>query len=285
METELQQTILIVDDDADLAEMLRAYFSVQGYTVCATPLGEKALTLAYEQPPDLILLDIHLPDLDGFTVCSRLQASHKTRHIPIIFLTEARERPNVLHGLELGVVDYITKPFDVQELRLRVRNVLRRVASAGAENPVTGLPEGAQVDRVLADIAAGSYSDCGVLAVALMGIDAFRELYGFVASDDVLRVTSLTITSAATEVGGSDAFSGHLEQHTFLILVPANRVDELIARITSRLGGLLEYFYPGDNRGPNARTEDRLRLRTCCLDTHTARSTNGIELRERLKIC
>ena len=149
MPTERQQIILIVDDDTDLTEMLGAYLNVQGYTVCVTSMGEQTLALASEQQPDLILLDIHLPDLDGFEVCNRLQASHKTRHIPIIFLTELRERPDKLHGLQLGVIDYITKPFDVQELRLRVRNTLRRVASTGKENPVTGLPEGVKVDDVL----------------------------------------------------------------------------------------------------------------------------------------
>jgi DNA-binding response OmpR family regulator len=282
MSTEHQQTILIVDDDTDLVEMLGAYLNVQGYTVYATSMGEQALPMASEQQPDLVLLDIHLPDLDGFEVCNQLQASHKTRHIPIIFLTEMRERPDKLHGLQLGVVDYITKPFDVQELRLRVRNTLRRVASAGTENPVTGLPEAAQVDEVLAKIVAGVCPDCGLLAIALLGLETFRELYGFVASDDVLRVTSLTTTTAAREVGGSSTFCGHLDEHTFLIIVPADKMDGLIQRITDRLGKLLEYFYPGDNRAPNARTDDRLRLRMSTLDASSGSLTDVAGLKEQL---
>ncbi len=262
---------MIVDDDADLTEMLGAYLNVQGYAVCTTSMGEQALTLASEQQPDLVLLDIHLPDLDGFEVCNRLQASHKTRHIPIIFLTEMRERPDKLHGLQLGVVDYITKPFDVQELRLRVRNTLRRVASTGTENPVTGLPDGAQADEVLATIVTGGCPDCGLLALALLGLESFRDLYGFVASDDVLRVASLTISNAALEVGGSGTFCGHLDEYTFLIIVLADRMEELMQRIDDRLGRLLEYFYPGDNRAPNARTDDRLRL---CMSTIDARTSS-----------
>lgn len=284
MTIERQQTILIVDDDIDLAEMLGAYLNVQGYAVCATSMGEQALALASEQQPDLVLLDIHLPDLDGYEVCNRLQTSHKTRHIPIIFLTEMRERPDKLHGLQLGV-DYITKPFDVQELRLRVRNTLRRAASAGMENPVTGLPEGAPVDEVLTRIVAGMVPDCGLLAVVLLGLESFRELYGFVASDDVLRVTSLTTSTAAREVGGTSTFCGHLDERTFLIIVPADRMAELIQRITERLGRLLEYFYPGDNRAPNARTDDRLRLQMNCLDTIRDPFMDSAELKERLKNC
>ena len=99
-----------------------------------------------------------------------------------------------------------------------MRNTLRRVASAGMENPVTGLPEGSRIDEILASIVADECPDCGVLTVALLGLDSFRELYGFVASDDVLRVTSLTVASAARECGGLDAFCGHLYEHTFLIL-------------------------------------------------------------------
>jgi CheY-like chemotaxis protein len=282
MPTERQQIILIVDDDTDLTEMLGAYLNVQGYTVCVTSMGEQALALASEQQPDLILLDIHLPDLDGFEVCNRLQASHKTRHIPIIFLTELRERPDKLHGLQLGVIDYITKPFDVQELRLRVRNTLRRVASTGKENPVTGLPEGAQVDDVLARIVAGVCPDCGLLSVTLLGLASFRELYGFVASDDVLRVTSLTTTTAAREVGGANTFCGHLDDYTFLIIVPADKIEELIRHITDRLGRLLEYFYPGDNRAPNARTDDRLRLQMRQVDAGSSPLTDVALLKEQL---
>lgn len=282
MTIERQQTILIVDDDTDLAEMLGAYLSVQGYAVCATSMGEQALALASEQQPDLVLLDIHLPDLDGFEVCNRLQAGHKTRHIPIIFLTEMRERPDKLHGLQLGVVDYITKPFDVQELRLRVRNTLRRAAGAGTENPVTGLPEGTQVDEVLAGMVAGQCPDCGLLAIALLGLAPFRELYGFVASDDVLRVTSLTITTAAREAGETSTFCGHLDERTFLIVVPFDKMEGLIRQIGDRLGRLLEYFYPGDNRAPNAHTDDRLRLRMSTLDAGTLSLTDVAGLKERL---
>ncbi|MBN1309955.1 MAG: response regulator [Anaerolineae bacterium] len=282
MATEHQQTILIVEDDVNLSEMLNAYFNIQGYAVRTTSLGREALTLAYTQPPDLILLDINLPDVDGFEVCNQLHASHKTRHIPVIFLTEVREHPEKLYGLQLGVIDYITKPFDVQELRLRVRNTLNRAASAITKNPVTGLPEGGRIDKVLAGIVAGEYADCGVLTVTLLGLDAFRELYGFVASDDVLRVTSLTVASAVREVGGLDALCGHLDQHTFLIVLPSDRVEGFIQRITDHLGGLLEYFYPGDNRAPNTRTDDRLRLQIEHLDANSGSIMDIEVLKERV---
>jgi len=257
--------ILIVEDDIDLAEMLTAYFSVQGYEVHMTGWGTEAIDIAGEVLPDLVILDIYLPDIDGFEVVTRLRDSHKTRHLPIIFLTMRDQRIDRLHGLELEVVDYITKPFDIQELRLRVRNILRRVESLSMENPVTGLPEGPPVDDVLEEIRMGG-DDYSLLVTALKGLDTFRELYGFVASDDVLRVASLTINSAAHEVGGEGAFCGHLDDHTFALVLPQDRVGALVERIRQRLSGSMEYFYPGDNRGPNATTSDRLRLLTTPID-------------------
>ncbi len=96
-----------------------------------------------------MILDIRLPDIDGFEVARRLRANRKTREIPIIFLTEKRERNDRLKGLELQADDYITKPFDIQELRLRVRNALQRSRQGPLTNPVTGLPEGSLVDEAL----------------------------------------------------------------------------------------------------------------------------------------
>jgi len=138
-----KQSILIVEDDLDLAEMLNAYFRVQGYDVLTAAWGEDAVRISQENTPDIVLLDIRLPDIDGYEVCRRMRTQRRTENLPIIFLTERRDRIDKLQGLELGVVDYITKPFDIQELRLRVRNALRRASLESLVNPVTGLPEGA----------------------------------------------------------------------------------------------------------------------------------------------
>lgn len=264
-----QQTILVVEDDANLAEMLRAYFAEQGYRPLVALVGGVVADVASEEQPDLIILDIHLPDVDGFEVCSRLQASHKTRSIPILFLTEARDRLDKLHGLEMGVLDYITKPFDMQELLLRVGNILRRAASTGIENPVTQLPEGDEVDAVLAQVVARKRPGYGLAAVTLYGVETFREMYGFVAGDDVLRITATTIAQSALEAAGPDVFCGHLDAGTLVILAPAKTIQPLLALIRKRLDVTLEYFYPGDNRGASAWSRDRLRLSTGSLPPST----------------
>ncbi len=251
--------MLIVEDDANLAEMLQAYLRLDGYTVLTKPQGEEALALAYRKPPDLIVLDIRLPGMDGFEVCARLQESHRTRHIPIIFLTERSDRRDRLRGLHMGSVDYITKPFDLYELRLRVRNILRRASLSGALNAVTGLPQGDLTTQTL-EQTLSSNTDWGMLAVTLKGLRAFSEQYGFVAADNVLRVVGLTLDSAVEEISGLRGFCGHLEEHTFVLVTTAPLLGALHARVVERLAGALEYFYPADNRGPSAYTPDRLRL-------------------------
>ena len=114
--------ILVVEDDFDISNMLRIYFSGQGYEVQVAPRGGDALMLTRKQLPQLIVLDIMLPDMNGYDVCRELRSTTRTSHIPIIFLTQKDERSDKIAGLELGADDYITKTFDIEELKLRVKN-------------------------------------------------------------------------------------------------------------------------------------------------------------------
>lgn len=280
MESEYQPKILIVEDDVDLAEMLTGYFGAQGYAVSSTAWGESAIGMAAETLPDLIILDIHLPDINGYEVRQQLQQRHRTRDIPIIFLTERSHREDRLHGLRMEATDYITKPFDIQELRLRVRNTLHRFAESNAGNIITGLPEGKAVDTILLPLVEDHQEGWALLTVTLMGLETFRELYGFVASDAVLRVISLMLANATSEFGGERAFCGHLEQQSFVVLVPAERLHLLQERIRARSDQSLEYFYPADNRGPNTYSLDRLRLLTGVLRAEDGPFSSLAELKE-----
>ena len=118
--------ILVVEDDFDISNMLRIYFTSQGYDVAIAGRGGEALDRCRQQLPNVIVLDIMLPDIDGYEVCTRLRTNLRTSHIPIIFLTQKDERSDRIAGLELGADDYITKPFDIEELRLRVQGAIRR---------------------------------------------------------------------------------------------------------------------------------------------------------------
>ncbi len=241
-----KKQILIVEDDLDLVEMLSAYFKVQGYEIRTASWGEDAVQSALDQVPDLILQDIRLPDIDGFEVVRRLRAVRKTQHVPVIFLTEKRERKDRLAGLQLGAVDYITKPFDVQELRLRVRNVLRRKTFRSMVNPVTNLPEGVVVQERLNQVLQGD--DWGIVLAGLQGLSHFRDQYGFVASDDVARAVSLMLSKTVKDGDEDKNFIGHIDAADFLIITSATKASTLARKCEMRLKPSLPYFYPAIDR-------------------------------------
>jgi len=199
--------------------------------------------MATELLPDLIVLDIHLPDIDGYEVCLRLRSQRRTENTPIVFLTERRERMDRLTGLEMGAVDYITKPFDVQELRYRVRNILRRSSIDTLLNTVTGLPTSVlveeQVERVTKD------RNLQLVGITLMGMKDFSDIYGFVTHDDVLRAVALILRNTSMEIMNTEPFVGQLNNYQFLIVAPAGQDGYVVmGRLDQRLNEAISFFYP-----------------------------------------
>ena len=238
--------------------MLNAYFRVQGYEVFTVNWGEDGVRAAQTVLPHLMILDIRLPDIDGFEVARRVRGDRRTHEIPIIFLTEKRERMDRLQGFEVGADDYITKPFDVQELRLRVRNALKRVSQGSLTNPVSGLPEGPLVDERLSEVI--HKSGWGLLHISISHLDSFREAYGFVASDDVLRAISLMVHNTMKETGSSEDFLGHISPTDFVVVVSPATIQPFQERIRSRLDQSLDYFYPIKDRENTSQQRDRLAI-------------------------
>jgi two-component system alkaline phosphatase synthesis response regulator PhoP len=119
-------TILVVDDEEDIIELVELNLSREGYKVLACGTGEQALEMAGSKLPDLMILDLMLPGIDGLEVCKRLKNQPKTEQIPIIILSAKGEEADIVAGLELGADDYVTKPFSGKVLVARVRRILRR---------------------------------------------------------------------------------------------------------------------------------------------------------------
>jgi PleD family two-component response regulator len=272
--------ILIVEDDLDLSEMLNAYFRVQNYEVMTAAWGKDAVQITSDNNIDLIVLDIRLPDIDGYEVCRQLRMQRRTQDTPIIFLTEKRDRVDKLQGLELGVIDYITKPFDIQELRLRVRNALSRVARQSTTNPVTDLPENDIVEDKLNGLVLAD-QDWALLLMGIGGLSDFREQYGFVAADDVMRAVTLMIRNAVREHGSEEDFVGHIGPEDFIVLTTPEKINEIRERIENRIRQSREYFYPlkDRERAKEAAESNQLRLRSGTLQ----KSAGPFETVEALK--
>jgi len=255
--TDTNSKILIIEDDPDVAEMLTTNFRSLDYEVFTVNWGEDGVRSAQQVHPDLVILDIRLPDIDGYEVATRLRSDRRTAEIPIIFLTEKRDRADKLAGLEIGGDDYITKPFDMHELRLRVRNALNRGGQSSLTNPVTSLPEGTLVDEKLSEVVGKSGT--ALLFISIQNMNAFREAYGFVASDDVLRALSLMIANTVREVSRPEDFIGHISSTDFVLLVPPSGLAALSEKLRERLDQSMEYFYPIKDREQMMKTDKRLK--------------------------
>jgi len=208
--------LLIVEDDYDISNMLRIYFTGLQYDVDIAPRGSDALEKTRQNLPHLIVLDIMLPDIDGFEVCHILRTNTRTSHVPIIFLTQKDERSDKLQGLELGADDYITKPFDIEELKLRVQRAITRADQQSLTDPHSGLPSGKLIEEQLRRIIrlrGWAYMD-----MRLNHFDAFKDVYGFVAGDDVLRFTAMLIGEVVDEKGTPNDFIGHAGGDNFIVI-------------------------------------------------------------------
>jgi diguanylate cyclase (GGDEF)-like protein len=224
--------ILIVEDDYDISNMLRIFFSNEGYQVEIAARGNDALEKCRRKLPDLVVLDIMLPDMDGYAICSAMRSTTRTSHIPIIFLTQKDERSDRIAGLELGADDYITKPFDIEELKLRVRTSIRIHQRQNMTNPTTGLPSSRLIEEQLRTLMrSGEWS---YLQIGIDNMGPFNDVNGFVAGDEVMRFTALLLNEVVDELGTLDDFIGHPGGDTFVIITMSDNVPAMVDRLRQR---------------------------------------------------
>ncbi len=140
-----KEVILVVDDEEDIRELVELNLRREGYQILSCDTGERALELVRSKKPDLVVLDLMLPGVDGLEVCRRLKADPNTRPIPLIMLTAKGEETDIVAGLELGADDYVTKPFSGKVLAARVRRLLRRHVEEVEEKGVVRV-EGVEID-------------------------------------------------------------------------------------------------------------------------------------------
>jgi len=236
--------ILVVEDDFDISNMLRIYFSGQGYDVQVAPRGGDALTLTRKQMPQLIVLDIMLPDMDGYSVCRELRQTTRTSHIPIIFLTQKDERSDKIAGLELGADDYITKPFDIEELKLRVKNAIDRVEREKSMDPDTGLPAGKLIEDQLRELMRKT-DTWTYIDVKINSFDPFREVYGVLAGKEVLKLVARQLTEAVDEFGTPDDFVAHPANDNFVVITYATapKPTQMMDKVMSRFNDEVKQHY------------------------------------------
>lgn len=277
--------LLIVEDDVDISTMLKIYFSGLGYDVETAMRGSDALEKTRHALPHLIVLDIMLPDIDGYEVCRTLRMNTRTSHIPVIFLTQKDERSDRLHGLELGADDYITKPFDIEELKLRVQGAIRRSERESLTDPRSGLPAGRLIEEQLRKIIRET--GWAFLDIRINHFEAFKDVYGFVAGDDVLRFTGMLIGEVLDELGTPADFVGHAGGDNFVVITTEGAAPQVKNRLKQRFAEEVQTHYNFIDRqqgfilapGPDGQTE-QFPLMTLAIGLVSPSQTSFADIRE-----
>jgi len=242
----MSERILVIDDDPDMVAFVRKSLELDGFRVESAGDGEAGIEIALADPPDIVLVDVMMPGTDGFEVVRRLQTRPATASTPIILMTGKVNVRDLVEGLEAGADDYVTKPFDIQELLARIKTVLRRSKAMRDLSPLTGLPGNFRIGEELQNrVAAGS--PVAVIHTDLDNFKAFNDHYGFMRGDNVIKFTANTLIEAAMEVDDASAFVGHVGGDDFIAVMNPEVAETYCKVVIDRFDdGILDFYDPQD---------------------------------------
>jgi diguanylate cyclase (GGDEF)-like protein len=253
----VDETVLIADDDRDIVRFVEVNLRLEGYEVCTAHDGQDALRKALELQPNLILLDVMMPRMDGYQVCTRLRADGRTAHIPVIMLTAKSLSADKVLGLTAGADDYIIKPFDPMELVARVKTTLRRASEMRSLSPLTGLPGNTRIEQEIQHrMERGT-----PVAVAYADLDNFKsynDRYGFLRGDELISLLAQVLRRAAQAEAGPEGFVGHIGGDDFVAIVPPEAAERFARRVIAAFDERVPSLYdPEDAAAGAIEVEDR----------------------------
>ena len=224
--TEPRDLILVVDDDVDIARFVEVNLRVEGFDTLVAHDGGTAFALARQYRPDLAVVDLMMPGVDGLELTSRLRGDPVTSAVPIIMLTAKGLSADKVVGLNAGADDYVVKPFDTMELVARIRSTLRRSKEFRELSPLTRLPGNTRILQEVATRTARGEQ----FAVGHVDIDRFKtvnDLYGFGRGDEFIVALAQCLQEAAAESGQPPAFIGHIGGDDFVIVCTTEQIEAL----------------------------------------------------------
>jgi len=222
--------ILVVDDEEHIRRILKFQLERKGYDVICAENGKKGLQIARSKMPDLIILDLMMPLMDGFEVCAELKEEFRTSQIPIIMLTAKSEMTDKIQGLKNGANDYLIKPYSNDELLLRVNNVLDWGQKQKDANPLTGFSGNKAIKKKLKELIENSES-FAFLYVDIDNFKAYNDYYGYHKGDETILFLSDIIKEAVLSTGNNQDFIGHIGGDDFVVITSVDRAERVARRI------------------------------------------------------
>jgi PAS domain S-box-containing protein len=237
-----RQKILLVDDDPGIRMICRDVLEGQGYLVREAGEGEAAQKEARRFRPDLVLVDVMMPGLDGFTLAQKLRGDRETSLTPIIFLSARGQTADKVRAFKLGAEDYLVKPFDSAELVARVEKALaRRDLELGA-SPTTRLP-GSQAIEAEIDRRLSSGGDFAFCYLDLDNLKAFNDYYGYAKADGVILQTGDIVREVVARAGGPGDFIGHIAGDDFVFITTRDHADAVCLTVIETFDRLVPLYY------------------------------------------
>ncbi len=242
-----KEKILIIDDDESATKLARFLMEKEGYEVFSATDGIKGLEKLQKVSPDLVLLDIDMPRMNGFQVCQKIRGDVLYRHLPIIMLTGSSEEDNLVKALGFGSDDYMLKPYKNAELVARVKGIMNRTTRVLDANPLTKMPGNIAISREIEKRIEGK-TLFSVLYLDINKFKAFNDYYGFLRGDVVIKLTARIIIETVAKFGSEDDFTGHIGGDDFVIVTCPEKAVDFCSKIIEEFDGRIQDLYDEDDR-------------------------------------
>lgn len=231
--SEERELILVADDDEDIVRFVEVNLRLEGFDIHTVSDGESALQAVHDLRPDLVILDVMMPKLDGFQVCQRLRSDSRTKHLSVIMLTAKSLSADKVVGLTAGADDYMIKPFDPIELVARVKSALRRAQEMRGLNPLTRLPGNVAVQH---EVTGRVEKDApfSLLYIDLDNFKSFNDHYGFLRGDEVIKLVAGITAEAIDSQASEGSFVGHIGGDDFVAIVHPDKAESAAVEIIDR---------------------------------------------------
>jgi len=222
--------ILVADDEPHIRRILQFLLEEEGFEVHLAEDGEEAWKAVASFQPDLVLLDVMMPRMDGFAVLEIIRAGFETARLPVILLTAKGEEQDKVKGLAGGANDYIIKPFNHDELLLRVSNLLEATRREREANPLTGLPGNRAIDREIQTRIA-SDQEFGFMYIDMDRFKSFNDKYGYSRGDRAISFLAGVLVGITQKYGSGREFVGHVGGDDFVVVTSSQDAERLARRI------------------------------------------------------